>query len=204
MVFSLDRKSDEALMKLLSRGREEAFDVLFRRHFQRLVSFFYRSIHDEESAKELAQEVFLRVFRAKETFEERAKFTTWMFTIARNSLINYFRDSKKTAHLVMGSVSDESVYDYHLKRYPSTVPDPSDLAQAAELEVIVQEAVEALPESLRTPFVLAQVNGLSYQEIAQILSITPGAVKLRVFRARETLVAHLGEIGVKRKSQNGV
>ena len=143
-------------MKLLSRGREEAFDVLFRRHFQRLVSFFYRSINDEESAKELAQEVFLRVFRASATFEERAKFTTWMFTIARNSLINYFRDSKKTAHLVMGSVSDESAY------------------------------------------------GLSYQEIAKILSITPGAVKLRVFRARETLVAHLGKIGVKQKSQNGV
>lgn len=191
-------------MRLLSRGREEAFDVLFRRHFQRLVSFFFRSLHDEEASKDLAQEVFLKIFRASEKYEERAKFTTWMFTIARNTLINHFRDGKKSDLLVDGTVKDESIFDYSIDRYPSSFPEPSEIAQAKELGQIVQEAVESLPEPLKTPFVLAQVNGLPYQDISEILGITPGAVKVRVFRARETVIVHLGKKGVKPESKNSV
>jgi RNA polymerase sigma-70 factor (ECF subfamily) len=204
MVFSLDKRSDETLMKLLSRGKGEAFDVLFRRHFQRLVSFFYRSIHDEEASKDLAQEVFLKIFRAAEKYEERAKFTTWLFTIARNTLLNYFRDSKKMDHTVNGTIKEESLYEHRIERYPSTLPDPSEIAQARELGKIVEEAVETLPESLKTPFVLSQVTGLSYQEISAVLGISTGAVKLRVFRAREMIIAHIGEKDLKPESSNGV
>lgn len=178
-------------MKMLSKGREEAFSVLFRRHFQRVFSFFYRSTGKEETSKDLAQEVFLKVFKASKTYEERAKFTTWLFTISRNTLLNFFRDRGKDKNILEGVVDDQTFYDMALKSTPSTVPDPLEVLEAREIEKFVESAMEELPESFKTPFILSQVNGLSYQEISEILELSQNAVKIRVFRAREQLMEKL-------------
>jgi len=187
MRMLLSEKSDEQLMRLLSRGREEAFEVLFRRHFPRIFRFFYRSLGEEETAKDLAQEVLLKVYQSAESYMQKARVTTWLYTIARNRLLNYIRDTRKSRKEVDFMVGDRSAYEHSLETEHSTLSDPFEETKLREMETLIRDALTALPESLKTPFVMSQVTGLSYREIGEVLDITPGAVKLRVFRAREMI-----------------
>ncbi len=174
-------------MKLLSRGREEAFELLFQRHFPRIFRFFYRSLRDEETAKELAQEVLFKVYKSAKSYRQKARVTTWLYTIARNQLLNHIRDNRKSGIVVDYMVGERSAYEHSLETEPSPLSDPFEETNLREMETLIQEALTNLPESLRSPFIMSQVTGLSYREIGEVLEITSGAVKLRVFRAREMI-----------------
>ncbi len=187
MLTPLSKRSDETLMKLFSRGREEAYEVLFRRHFPRLTHFFFRSSGDRETSKDLAQEVLLKVFRSGDSYREKARFTTWLYTIARNTYLNHVRDRKKDKRVADYMVGDNTVFEHSLKTRKSSAHDPIESVSAKELNEKIGSVLKSLPESLRTPFLMAQLSGLSYSEIAGILEITTGAVKLRIFRAREII-----------------
>ncbi|RMG57510.1 MAG: sigma-70 family RNA polymerase sigma factor [Deltaproteobacteria bacterium] len=181
------RLPDEKLMLLLRKGKEGAFDVLFRRHFGKLYGFFLRSTGNRHTAEDLAQEVLVRLFRSAGRYEPTAKFSTFLYTIARNVLLNYIRDSRKKDPEVDGGEGELTPFELSLETTPSSCPDPSEILEKKETLQVLEKALSEMPENLRTPFLMAQGEGMSYREIGEVMGISEGAVKLRIFRARAFL-----------------
>ena len=185
-------RTDEELMELYREGSRDAFEELFSRHHRRVIQFCYRMTGDRARAEEAAQEVFLRIARAAFTYRATAKFTTWMFTIARRTTLNFLRDEKETGEKVPlrnGPGGEDTPGSLQVEG-PAEL-DPERMAWSAQLGEKFIEALQRLPETYRTAFVLNRGDGLSYEEVATVLGITVQAVKSRIFRAKEML---LGEI----------
>lgn len=184
-------KTDAELMDLYSRGSRDAFEELFARHHLRVIHFCYRMTGDRAKAEEAAQEVFLRVARAAFTYRPTAKFTTWLYTIARRTTLNFIRDEKETSDKIPIQDAEEEGEDAGIQ-----VPGPADwapeeVAWGEELRERFAEALGKLPEVNRAAFVLNRGEGLSYMEVATVLGVTVQTVKSRIFRAREALLAEL-------------
>lgn len=181
-------------MFLFKEGSRDAFEALFARHHRRVIHFCYRMVGDQARAEEAAQEIFLRIARAAFTYQPTAKFTTWMYQIARRTTLNFLRDEKDDVEKVSIAVGEE-----HDDGSPAPVLagpetlDPERMAWTAEVRDRFLAALQAIPESHRLALILAGAEGLSYQETAAVLGITVQAVKSRVFRAREMLLARLSE-----------
>ena len=187
-------RSDEALMLLFRKGDRDAFEELFGRHHRKVVHFCFRMTGDPARAEEAAQEVFLRVARAAPSYEPTAKFTTWLYTIARRTTLNVLRDEggdeEVGASFREGEEGPEG--DLLAQAAGPEALQPETLAWGAELQGRLAEALRAIPEAYRSAFVLNRGEGLSYDETAAVLGITVQAVKSRIFRAREMLLARLG------------
>jgi RNA polymerase sigma-70 factor (ECF subfamily) len=185
-------RTDAELMELYRGGSRNAFEELFVRHHRRVIHFCYRMTGDQARAEEAAQEVFLRIARAAPTYQPTAKFTTWMYTIARRTTLNFLRDEKEHGEKVpihpMGEEGDPAE-EYSL---PGPADwDPEQVVWGGELMEKFLEALQHLPEVNRAAFVLNRGDGLSYEEVATVLGVTVQAVKSRIFRAREMLLAEL-------------
>lgn len=188
-------RTDEELMELYRRGSREAFEELFARHHRKVVQFCYRMTGDRARAEEAAQEVFLRIARASFTYRATAKFTTWMFTIARRTTLNYLRDEKEGGEKVPIRSSGERDDAQEAVQVPGPLAlDPERLAWSAQLGEKLLQALGNLPETYRTAFVLNRAEGLSYEEVAAVLGITVQAVKSRIFRAKEMLFEELSAL----------
>jgi len=181
-------------MLLFRDGSREAFEELFARHHRAVVRFAWRMTGDASSAEEAAQEIFLRIARAAPTYRPTAKFTTWMYTVARRATLNYLRDAggdgETVPILAEGEGEDGS--------YPVQLPGPDDrnperMVWETQLTERFRAALGELPEGHRAAFVLNRGDGLSYGEVAQVLGISVQAVKTRIFRAREMLLSRLSK-----------
>lgn len=185
-------KSDEELMGLYRRGDRGAFEELFARHHRKVIHFCYRMTGDQASAEDAAQEVFLRIARAAATYEPTAKFTTWMYTVARRTTLNFLRDEKDERDRAAASDAEGGEGVSPLSRVPGPESlNPESMAWSAELSERFIEALRRLPESHRAALVLNRGEGLSYDEVAAVLGVTVQAVKSRIFRAREMLLERL-------------
>jgi RNA polymerase sigma-70 factor, ECF subfamily len=188
-VAALER--DAQLMLRVRQGDETSFALLLERHRSPVVNFLHRMVQNRAVSEELAQEVFLRVYRSRETYEPTAKFTTWLFRIATHLALNWIRDGKKEK-------SNESLNEEVMEGMERQVAarEPS-VEQTMIYEVKVQEirkAIEALPEKQRAAVLMHKYQGLDYSQISGALSCTESAVKSLLFRAYETLrlrLAHL-------------
>src|SRR5579863_561724 len=188
-VAALER--DAQLMLRVREGDETSFALLLERHRGPVVNFLHRMIQNRAISEELAQEVFLRVYRSRESYEPTAKFTTWLFRIATHLALNWIRDGKKEK-------SNESLNEEVMEGMERQVAarEPS-VEQTMIYEVKVQEirkAIEALPEKQRAAVLMHKYQGLDYSQISGALSCTESAVKSLLFRAYETLrlrLAHL-------------
>jgi len=181
-------ESDEALMARVAQGQVEAFDPLLRRYERATITFCYSFLHDRHHAEDVAQEVFLRVFRSAASYRPMAKFSTWLYKIAANFCINELKKRKlrytRSLDEPIGSNPDGTRLAEKLAR--STAP-PVTKAERREAGRLLEEAITALPDEQRITLVLVEYHGLSYREIAEILEVTVSAVKMRVKRARENL-----------------
>lgn len=183
-------KTDPELMRDFRDGEESAFDKLVKRHQVGLVNFFFRLVWDHSLAEDLTQEVFLRLYTHKNEYEPQAKFTTYLYRIGRNCWIDYLRRTKserKNVSLNASTADGGTLAD----AVPLKGEDPQETARKDELADSLVEAIDELPEDHKLVFILSEVQGMKYQEIAETLNIPVGTVKSRMFHAvkrlRETL-----------------
>lgn len=177
---------DRADMERLAAGHDAALDDLMARHSPPIFHFLCRMLNNEDDANDLAQETFVRVYRARESFRANEKFTTWLFTIAGNLARNQYRWRSRHPNVSLETASETTEHTLGSTLPASDLP-PSDQALAAERAAAVREAVHELPEDLRAAMVLCEWEEHSVAEAAAILEATPKAVESRLYRARQLL-----------------
>jgi len=183
----MTERSDVELMLAFQAGDEAAFSVLVERHRDHVVNLTQRYLGNLADAEDLAQEVFLRVYRARNRYRPEARFTTWLYRVAVNAALNEVRGrkSRPTHGAVALPASERDGAGPQLAA--SGVAAPDDAAETTELHERVREAVEALPDRQRLALLLNKFHGLSYEELAQSMEMTIPAVKSLLVRARENV-----------------
>jgi RNA polymerase sigma-70 factor (ECF subfamily) len=177
---------DRADMEQLIAGRDAALNDLMERHATPLFHFLCRMVGNEDDASDLAQETFVRVFRARASFRTSEKFSAWLFTIAANLARNHFRWRSRHPNVSLEAETGEAEQTLG-STLPATDPTPNEQALTAERARAVRAAVGKLPEDLREAIVLCEWEELSIAEAATILEATPKAVESRLYRARQIL-----------------
>lgn len=175
---------DEVLVELMLKVRddnEEAFRALVEATEDRVFGVIVRMLGGREGAEDLAQRVYLRIWQARGRYEPSAKFSTWLFSIVRNLVLNERRGRARRGAVFYNPGPDEDV------REPTAADSPASMAAAAELSAAIEQALASLPEEQRTAVVLRRYEEMPYEDIATVLGTTVSAVKSLLFRARETL-----------------
>jgi len=177
---------DLAWMIRVKDGDTEAFRELIEAHQYRVIGTIARMLSDETEAEDLAQQVFIRVWRSAPRYEPTAKFTTWLYTITRNLVFNELRRRKRhaTQPLVDGN-NEEDRPPFQVADHTAKAPDTTVLD--AEMQEAIQQAIDELPESQRMAVILRRYDNVSYEEIGEILKLSVPAVKSVLFRARTEL-----------------
>ncbi|MBV8052454.1 MAG: sigma-70 family RNA polymerase sigma factor [Acidobacteriaceae bacterium] len=191
--YTADGGSDAEVMLRVKAGDDSAFAYLVQKYRRAMVGFMYRMAHNPAAAEDLAQEVFLRVYRSRETYEPSAKFSTWLYRIATNLAVNYARDTRHERPENMVSI-DEKDDDTGLT---VDVPDSSLSAEESimrrERMAAIRQRVQQLPERQRIAVVMHKYQQMDYRQIAQVLKLSESATKSLLFRAYETLRVQLKE-----------
>jgi len=178
---------DAALMLRVKRGDRAAFAELVGKYRQPLFNFICRTLRDEAESEDLAQNVFLQVYKSRQRYVRTAKFSTWLFTIARNLCLNEIRRrSRHPAESIEESHAEHENLP-HRQYEDKKIVRPAEDALHGELEQIIEEALAELPENQRTAILLCRQDELSYEEIAEILDCSLSATKSLIHRGRETL-----------------
>jgi RNA polymerase sigma-70 factor, ECF subfamily len=182
---------DAALMLRVKQGDADAFEQLVERYKQPVINLLYRTVRDLDEAEDLAQNVFIQVFKSADRYRVEAKFTTWLFTIARNLALNEIRRrNRHPAESLDAAIepADERQARQFEDRVNASAPD---LLLQQELSGKIAEALASLPESQRTAILLYREKDMSYEEISSILNCSLSATKSLIHRGRETLKERL-------------
>jgi RNA polymerase sigma-70 factor (ECF subfamily) len=185
--------SDLSLVRRVQRGDKGAFDALVLKYQHKVVKLVMRYVRNPVEAEDVAQEAFIKAYRALPQFRGDSAFYTWLYRIAINTAKNALvsRDRSPIDFDLDLQNPDES-YDMHARLKDSATPEA--LALTDEIRAIVDSAIAALPEDLRTAIVLRELEGLSYEEIAATMECPVGTVRSRIFRAREAIDRRLREV----------
>jgi RNA polymerase sigma-70 factor (ECF subfamily) len=179
-----DPDPDAELMLHVAQGDQSAFKMLVQKHQIGVTNLAYRLLLDRAAAEELAQEVFLRVFRAAPRYKPTAKFSTWLYRIATNLVLNEVKSAKRSRTVAL----DDIQYAHGLKDALTTgLPGPEEQLQRKEMAALVERALRSLPARQRTAVVLHRFEGLSYREIAGAMDCTVEAVEALLGRAKSAL-----------------
>jgi RNA polymerase sigma-70 factor, ECF subfamily len=179
--------SDAEIMLRVREGDDSGFDLLIQKYHKPIVHFMFRMVHNQAVAEELAQEVFLRVYRSRHTYRAEARFTTWLYRIATNLGVNHARDTKYER-------AAQNVYLDQPDPETGTTPDVADTTASVEQELVrdermraIRQHVLALPERQRTAVLMHKYQGLDYKQIGEVLKLSESATKSLLFRAYQTL-----------------
>ncbi len=194
MQSEWEKLDDPGLIAAVQKGKIGAFTQLVDRHQRSLINFFFHLSWDRQTAEDCAQEVFLRLYAHLGTYTPQAKFTTFLFRIARNLWIDRMRSVGAHGR----SVSLESPLGFGEERtlgerVPSAAPTPVDILARRETQDALRNAIERLPEEQKSVLILSEIQGMKYQEIGEILDIPVGTVKSRMHTAMERLKEMLSE-----------
>jgi RNA polymerase sigma-70 factor (ECF subfamily) len=182
---------DAELMLRVKEGDDASFGVLLEKHRSSVVHFLYRMVQNHAVAEELAQEVFLRVYRSRSTYEPAAKFTTWLFRIATHLALNSLRDGKNER---LQERLDDDTGDLPVRQVSDRRPSvEQSMVYQAKLDEI-RRAIGALPQKQRAAVLMHKYEEMEYSQIAKVLSCSESAVKSLLFRAYETLRARLAHM----------
>ena len=177
---------DSAVVAAFLGGEERAFQELVDRYQTRLLNFVYRTIGDREKAEDLVQEVFIRVYRHLHRFDASKKFSTWIYTIASNLAKNELRNRSRNPLVLFQTIKKNWQDEERPLQFEDALSRPDDLYRKRHLRELVEEATSRLPEHHRQVFVLRELEGKSYEEIAEITNCNLGTVKSRLNRARNS------------------
>jgi len=197
-------RSDVQLMLDVKAGDEASFELLLHRYRTPLVNFLYRMVRSREQAEDLAQEVFVRVYRAREEYVPSAKFTTWLFRIATNLALNSLRDHRHQKQEVsMDAPLTVDAEDGDERPFEVADKHPTIEQELVEEDrkKMIRHAIEKLPEKQRAAVLLHKYQELDYGEIAKILSCSESALKSLLFRAYETLRVELAPLVARHGSK---
>ncbi|NIP72447.1 MAG: sigma-70 family RNA polymerase sigma factor [Gammaproteobacteria bacterium] len=182
-------RKDDVLIAAFKEGDHTAFQELVLKYEQRVYNHCLRMVNDEVESYDLTQEVFLKVFRKIKNYEHTYAFYTWLYRITVNCCIDYLRRKKR--HMQSVSLSAGGGSDAGDQGREQEIPDttfvPEDAAMNQELDAVLHAAIGQLSEKLRSIIILKEIEGFSYEEIADVLGCSRGTVKSRLFRARERL-----------------
>ena len=177
---------DGAVVSAFLGGEERAFQELVERYQTRLLNFVYRTIGDRERAEDLVQEVFIRVYRHLHRFDQSKKFSTWAYTIASNLAKNELRNRSRNPLVLFQTIRKNWQDDDRPLQFEDSSSRPDDMYRKRHLRELVERSVAQLPEHHRQVFVLRELEGKSYEEIAEITDCNLGTVKSRLNRARNS------------------
>jgi RNA polymerase sigma-70 factor, ECF subfamily len=192
-IAGAESYTDAEVMLRVKAGDQSAFDYLVQKYRRPLVSFMYRMARNTAAAEDLAQEVFLRVYRSRQTYEASAKFTTWLYRIATNLAVNHARDTRHERPEVTFSLDEPD-------EETGTTLDVADSTMTAEEALVrrermaaIRSKVEALPERQKLAVIMHKYQQMDYKQIADVLKLSESATKSLLFRAYQTLREQLKE-----------
>jgi RNA polymerase sigma-70 factor, ECF subfamily len=183
----LEMLSDAEVMLRVAAGDDGAFDYLVEKYRRPMISFMYRMTHNQAIAEELAQEVFLRVYRSRQTYAASAKFTTWLYRIATNLAVNHARDTKHERPENIVSIDEPDTETGLTVDVPDGGLNAEQTILRRERLAAIRRHVEALPERQRMAVIMHKYQNMDYKQIAAVLKLSESATKSLLFRAYETL-----------------
>jgi RNA polymerase sigma-70 factor (ECF subfamily) len=178
--------SSKDLMARIAKGDDHAFEILVNRHQTSVLNLIYRFIGDRTQAKDLAQEVFLRVWQAAKSYEPKAKFTTWIYQITANLCLNELKSARRRKWFPFHRSDGDSENTIE-ETFSDGSPTAEDLLLAKERSRQISDALQSLPDSQRMALVLKRYNDLTYEEISRIIGCSVSAVESLLVRAKRTL-----------------
>jgi RNA polymerase sigma-70 factor (ECF subfamily) len=186
------QSSDKKLVKRVQKGDKGAFDLLVLKYQHKIVNLVMRYVRDPELALDITQEAFIKAYKALPRFRGDSAFYTWMYRIAVNTAKNHLAAQRRRPMNVELDLQDPEQYDLHAKLKETDTPEGVILSN--ELKDTVERAIAALPEDLRTAIILRELEGMSYEEIAQTMECPVVTVRSRIFRARDAISKKTGSL----------
>ncbi|MCB9398091.1 MAG: RNA polymerase sigma factor [Acidobacteria bacterium] len=180
-------ESDESLMTQVSKGNLNGFEILVKRHQNKVYRLILHMLHQEEEAWDVAQEVFLKIYNSRQSYAENAKFTTWLYRIATNAAIDRIRQLRRDQKVQGLEEHEEFVSEDH---------GPQDQLQIQEARQQLERALAKLSERQRGMVIMKYYEGFAVNEIAEVFDCAAGTVKATLFQAVRNLRDHLGQLGI--------
>ena len=197
-----DKDSDLALVRRVKKGDYLAFDLLVLKYQSRVIAISTKYVKDIQLAEDIAQESFFKAYKSIDSFREESAFYTWLYRITANTAINYLSSKKRKSELLEADVSNREGESIDIFDIPGG-ESPEDILNANSLREDIFKNMSNLPEEIRTAVTLREFEGLSYEEIAEILGCPLGTVRSRIFRGRELLQQTISEqIDINKRSRN--
>ena len=174
--------SEKSLINLVKKGDKKAYEVLVLQYQDRLVFSVYKFLKDYELAQDIAQETFVKAFKNIEKFRGDSSFYTWIYRIAINTAKNFLSSKSRKSEIY-----DDEIMELKLSESAVTSENPENILEAEELRSLMMDAIQGLPDDIRTTLSLREFDGLSYEEIAEVQNCPIGTVRSRIHKGREIL-----------------
>jgi RNA polymerase sigma-70 factor (ECF subfamily) len=187
-----NESTDKELVKRVQKGEKGAFDLLVLKYEHKIVNLVMRYVRDPELSLDITQEAFIKAYRALPRFRGDSAFYTWLYRIAVNTAKNYLAAQRRRPKDIELDLQDPEQYGLHAKLKETDTPEAVVLSQ--ELQETLERAIAALPDDLRQAIVLRELDGMSYEEIAQTMDCPVGTVRSRIFRARDAIGKKVGTL----------
>jgi RNA polymerase sigma-70 factor (ECF subfamily) len=179
------KTSDGLLVERVQQGDKAAFDILVGKYQHKIIKLVGRYVREPDDALDIAQEAFIKAYRALGSFRGDSAFYTWLYRIAINTAKNYIAASRRRPEDFNTDLQDPEQYEVHGRL--SSIDTPEGNVLSEEIRQTVNAAIDALPNDLRTAIILRELEGMSYEEIATTMECPVGTVRSRIFRAREAI-----------------
>jgi RNA polymerase sigma-70 factor (ECF subfamily) len=187
-----NESTDHELVKRVQKGDKGAFDLLVLKYEHKIVNLVMRYVRDPETALDISQEAFIKAYRALPRFRGDSAFYTWLYRIAVNTAKNHLASQRRRPMDVELDLQDPDQYGLHAKLKEMDTPEAVSLSD--EMQEILERAIHALPDDLRTAIILRELDGMSYEEIAETMDCPVGTVRSRIFRARDAIGKKIGTL----------
>ncbi|MEQ6887686.1 RNA polymerase sigma factor RpoE [Halomonas sp. CS7] len=197
-----NRETDQQLVERAQKGDSRAFDLLVKKYQHKIIGLISRYVHDHAEVQDVAQEAFIKAYRALGKFRAESAFYTWMYRIAINTAKNYLVSKGRRPPGSDLDIVDAEIVDHSGRLADAETPEAAMARD--QLEAAIFEAIEALPDDLRTAITLRELDGLSYEDIAAIMQCPVGTVRSRIFRAREAVDQHIRPLVTTARNQESV